>query len=41
MVNKGNEVGTYRVCTVINEEFNDWSMRRCRGARKEKTEKVD
>jgi hypothetical protein len=29
-VNKDNEAGTYRACTGINKEFNEWSMRRCR-----------
>lgn len=25
-MNKGNEVGAYRVCSGTNKEFNGWSM---------------
>lgn len=39
-MNKGNEVGTHRVCTGINKESNDWNIGKYRGALKEKTGKV-
>lgn len=39
-MNKGKGVGTYRMRTEINKDFNGWNVRKYRATKKETTGKV-